>query len=177
MIGIRPYIAILCALLLVAPAGGFAADPPQQQSASASNGIFARITNPYRPVEQPANNLNNSTRIDSLLRAGNLYLSLQDAIALALENNLDIAIQRYAPQLADAAMRQAEAGGFARGVSTGVLGGPASASVSSAGTTPGTNVSATALSQQRDRQRGRRQRHLRRRSGHPEPGSDAHRRS
>ena len=146
MIGIRPYIAVLCALLLVAPAGGFAADPPQQQSASASNGIFARITNPYRPVGQPPNNLNNSTRIDSLLRAGNLYLSLQDAIALALENNLDIAIQRYAPQLADAALRQAEAGGFARGVSTGVLGGPASASVSSAGTTPGTNVSATALS-------------------------------
>jgi outer membrane protein len=146
MIGIRSYIAVLCTLLLIAPASGFAADPPQQQSASASNGIFARITNPYRPVAQPANNLNNSTRIDSLLRAGNLYLSLQDAIALALENNLDIAIQRYAPQLADAALRQAEAGGFARGVSTGVLGGPASASVSSAGTTPGTNVSATALS-------------------------------
>ena len=145
MIGIRSHIAVLCTLLLIAPVGGFAADPPQQQSASASNGIFSRITNPYRAVEQPANNLNNSTRIDSLLRAGNLYLSLQDAIALALENNLDIAIQRYAPQLADAALRQAEAGGFARGVSTGVLGGPSSASVSSAGTTPGTNVSATAL--------------------------------
>jgi hypothetical protein len=110
MIVIRPYLAALCALLLISPAGGFAADPPQQQSASAGSGIFARITNPYRPVGQPANNLNNSARIDSLLRAGNLYLSLQDAIALALENNLDIAIQRYAPQLADAAMRQAEAG-------------------------------------------------------------------
>jgi outer membrane protein TolC len=145
MIGIRPYIAILCALLLVAPAGGFAADPPQQQSASANNGIFARITNPYRSVEEPANNLNNSNRIETLLRAGNLYLSLQDAIALALENNLDIAIQRYGPQLADAAMRQAEAGGFARGVSTTVTAGPSSASVNSAGTTPGANVSATAL--------------------------------
>ena len=145
MIGIRPYLAILCALLLIAPAGGFAADPPQQQSAADSNGIFARITNPYRAVEQPPINLNDSTRIENLLRAGNLYLSLQDAIALALENNLDIAIQRYGPQLADAAMRQAEAGGFARGVSTTVTAGPSSASVSSAGTTPGANVSATAL--------------------------------
>jgi outer membrane protein TolC len=145
MIGIRPYIAVLCALLLVAPVGGFAADPPQQQSAAASNGIFARITNPYRAVQAAPNNLNNAARIESLLRAGNLYLSLQDAIALALENNLDIAIQRYGPQLADAALRQAEAGGFARGVSTTVTAGPSSASVSSAGTTPGANVSATAL--------------------------------
>ena len=96
-------------------------------------------------MAQPPNNLNNSTRIESLLRAGNLYLSLQDTIALALENNLDIAIQRYGPQLADAALRPAQAGGFARGVSTSVTAGPSSASVSSTGTTPGANVSATAL--------------------------------
>ena len=94
---------------------------------------------------QPPIRLANSPRLESLLRAGNLYLSLQDAIALALENNLDIAIQRYGPQLADAALRQAEAGGFARGVSTSVTAGPSSASVTSAGTTPGANVSATAL--------------------------------
>jgi len=86
----------------------------------------------------------NSTRLDSLLRAGNLYLSLQDAIALALENNLDIAIQRYTPQLAEAALAAAEAGAFARGVSTSVTAGPSSASVSSAGTTAGGNQSASA---------------------------------
>jgi outer membrane protein TolC len=108
--------------------------------------IFGKITNPYKPVEQPTNDLNNTPRLDSLLRAGNLYLSLQDTIALALENNLDIAIQRYGPQLAEAALRQAKAGGFARGVSTGVLAGPASASVSSSGTTAGTNVTSGALS-------------------------------
>ena len=146
MTGIRRYLAVLCALLLAAPAGGFATDPPPQQPVTASPGFVGKITAPYRAVEQPMNNLSDSTRIESLLRAGNLYLSLQDTIALALENNLDIAIQRYGPPLAEAAMRQAEAGGFARGVSTGVLGGPASASVSSAGTTPGTNVSAGALS-------------------------------
>jgi outer membrane protein TolC len=144
MTGIRSYIAVLCALLLIAPVGSFAADPPQQQ-ANAGNSIFERITGPYRATEAPPIRLANSTRLESLLRAGNLYLSLQDAIALALENNLDIAIQRYGPQLADAALRQAEAGGFARGVSTSVTAGPSSASVTSAGTTPGANVSATAL--------------------------------
>ncbi len=70
---------------------------------------------------------------------------MQDTIALALENNLDIAIQRYGPQLADAALLSAQAGGFARGVSTTVTAGPSSASVSSSGTTAGANVSATAL--------------------------------
>ena len=145
MTGIRQYLAVLCALLLAAPAGGFAADPPPQQPVTANRGIVGRVTNPYRSVEQPPISLTNSTRIESLLRAGNLYLSLQDTIALALENNLDIAIQRYGPQLAEAAMRQALAGGLARGVSTSVTAGPSSASVSSAGTTAGVNVSATAL--------------------------------
>ena len=146
MTGIRQYLAVLCALLVVAPAGGFAADPPPQEPVTAKTGIVAKVTKPYRPVEPPPNNLADSTRIESLLRAGNLYLSLQDTIALALENNLDIAIQRYAPQLAEASLKLTEAGGFARGVSTGVLAGPASASVSSSGTTAGTNVTSGALS-------------------------------
>ena len=52
---------------------------------------LSRVSGPYRAGEKPENNLANSTRIESLMRAGNLYLSIQDAIALALENNLDIA--------------------------------------------------------------------------------------
>src|SRR5436305_509665 len=44
-----------------------------------------------RPID-----LGNSNRLESLLRAGNLYLSLRDAVALALENNVDIEVQRYA---------------------------------------------------------------------------------
>ena len=163
MTGIRPYLAVLCALLLLAPAGGFAADEPQspkpsqpsqsppgagapQSETTERNGIIVRVAGPYRPIQEPPNNLNNSTRIEQLLRAGNLYLSMQDAIALALENNLDIAIQRYGPQLADAALQSAQAGAFARGVSTTVTAGPSSASVSSSGTTAGANVSAGALS-------------------------------
>src|SRR6266511_1833796 len=47
-----------------------------------------------RRVVAPAK-LSNSPRLESLVRSGNLYLSVQDVIALVLENNLDIAIQRY----------------------------------------------------------------------------------
>ena len=69
----------------------------------------------------------NSPRIDSLLRAGNLYLSLQDAIALALENNLDIAIQRYGPQIADAVVMSCRSGRFRARRFDHVTAGPAGA--------------------------------------------------
>jgi outer membrane protein len=150
---IRSHVSLVCALALLAPAGGFAADPPQdappapgsQRPIRDDSGIIGRIAGPYRAPAAPPNNLSNSTRIESLVRAGNLYLSLQDAIALALENNLDIAIQRFTPLLADASTELAEAGGFARGVTTTVTAGPSSASVSSSGTSASTQ-SATASS-------------------------------
>ena len=132
MLRVKNCLAIFCALLLLIPDAGFAAD----------HGLFGRVSRPYRLPVVSSNSLANSNRIESLLRAGNLYLSLQDAVALALENNIDLAIQRYGPQLADAAVMQAQAGGFARGVSTTVTAGPTSATVSPTGTTPGTNQNA-----------------------------------
>jgi outer membrane protein len=75
----------------------------------------------YRPPTVVPPDMSNSGRIENLVRAGNLYLSLQDAIALALENNLDIAIQRYGPLQAESDLQRAKAGGFLRGSS----GGPA----------------------------------------------------
>lgn len=72
--------------------------------------------------------LEDSPRLESLVRAGNLYLSAQDVIALALENNLDIAIQRYGPFLAREVLRRAEAGGILRGIDQPVLQGPQSVS-------------------------------------------------
>ena len=92
-----------------------------------SSGFLSRITRAYRPVEVPPISLANSTRIDALLRAGRLYLSLQDTIALALENNLDIAIQRYGPLIAEADIMRAQAGGLLRGVPQSVRQGPSSA--------------------------------------------------
>ncbi len=73
--------------------------------------------------------LSNSSRIDSLVRAGNLYLSAKDVIALALENNLDIAIQRYGPFLAREVLRRAQAGGFLRTVGVPIYAGPQSVSL------------------------------------------------
>jgi hypothetical protein len=53
------------------------------------------ILRPYRGQTVPAVRLTNSGRIYSLLRAGKLYLTVQDAIALAIENNLGLEIDRY----------------------------------------------------------------------------------
>ena len=152
---VRPYISLVCVVLAAAPPAMFA-DPQQsgsptpapgsQQPMKEDSGLKGWIAGPYRAGTVPQNNLDNTTRLEALMRAGNLYLSLQDAIALALENNLDIAIQRYAPMLADTSVQMAQAGGFARGVSTNVTAGPNSASVTSAGTAAGTTQSATAAS-------------------------------
>ncbi|MBI4906645.1 MAG: TolC family protein [Acidobacteria bacterium] len=72
----------------------------------------------YKVQEVEPINMRNSNRLDSLVRAGRLYLSLQDTIALTLENNLDIEIQRYGPRLAEADLLRAEAGGLIRGIPT-----------------------------------------------------------
>src|SRR5579863_5476415 len=62
---------------------------------------FPNPIGPYTPRHLSAPNLSNTARIDGLMHEGKLYLSLNDAIALALENNLDIAIARYNLNIAD----------------------------------------------------------------------------
>jgi outer membrane protein len=78
-----------------------------------------KMIRPYEAPDIPPVHLNNSTRLSGLIRAGNLYLTLQDAIALAIENNLELEIDRYGPLLADSALKRAEAGGPIRGVPSG----------------------------------------------------------
>ncbi len=73
----------------------------------------------YRPATVPAVNLTNSDHLHSLIRAGRLYLTVQDAIALALENNLDLEVDRYGPLSAEWSLQRAEAGGPLRGVTNG----------------------------------------------------------
>ncbi len=63
------------------------------------------------------------------MRAGNLYLSAQDAVALAIENNLDVEVQRYGPLLAQEVLKRAQAGGALRSVGLGVAPGPTSVSL------------------------------------------------
>src|ERR1700677_3597544 len=76
---------------------------------------------PYTARHLAAPNLANTARIDQLMRDGKLYLSLNDAIALALENNLDIAIARYNLNIADTDILRAKAGATTLGVNTGVV--------------------------------------------------------
>jgi outer membrane protein TolC len=94
-----------------------------------AQGRFRWLTSPYRVRYIPPIHLSNSSRLDSLIRAGNLYLSAQDVIALALENNIDIEVQRYGPLLAREVLRRAEGGGLLRNVGQGVVAGPTSVSL------------------------------------------------
>src|SRR5271166_4752133 len=71
---------------------------------------FPNPIGPYVPHYVAAPNLANTSRLESLMRDGKLYLSLNDAIALALENNLDIAIARYNLNIADTDVLRAKAG-------------------------------------------------------------------
>src|SRR5713101_4254996 len=77
----------------------------------------------YSPNTVPEPQLANSTRLVQLVRDGKLYLSLKDAIRLALENNLDLAIARYNLPIADTDILRTKAGGIFRGVNTGVVQG------------------------------------------------------
>lgn len=79
--------------------------------------------NAYSPDTVPEPALANSARLTQLIRDGKLYLSLRDAIDLALENNLDLAIARYNLPIANTDILRTQAGGFFRGVNTGVVQG------------------------------------------------------
>jgi outer membrane protein len=143
----QPLVAVVCCLVLLVPSAsaqtvsGQTSDGPlNPPNIEAASGPFASLTRPYREPRVAPIDLANSNRLESLLRAGKLYLSLPDAIALGLENNLDIAVQRYGTQIADANLLRARAGGFLRGVNTSVAAGPTSATQTGAQT--GINQSA-----------------------------------
>ena len=77
----------------------------------------------YRGKNVPPPSMANSTRLGALVRDGKIYLSLRDAIDLALENNLDMVIARYNLPIAQMDIQRTEAGGSVRGVNTGVVSG------------------------------------------------------
>jgi outer membrane protein len=70
----------------------------------------------YAPPSVPTGRLSNSKRLHDLLRAGKLYLTVQDALTLTIENNLNLEVYRYGPLLAQAALERQKAGGPLRGV-------------------------------------------------------------
>jgi outer membrane protein TolC len=88
--------------------------------------------------------LSNSRHLEQLVRDGKLYLSLKDAIDLALEDNLDLAIARYNLPIANTDILRTEAGGFFRGVNTGVVQGTPGGGVGGFGTgAPGAGAGGT----------------------------------
>jgi len=94
-----------------------------------AQGRMGWLTRPYRQRTVPAIDLNNSPRLETLVRAGSLYLTAPDVVALAIENNLDVEVQRYGPLLAQEVLRRAQAGGALRSVGLGVAAGPQSVSL------------------------------------------------
>ena len=100
--------------------------------------------NAYSPSHVPEPSLANSPRLERLIHDGKLYLSLKDAIDLALENNLDIAIARYNLPIADTDILRTKAGGVVRGVNTGVVQGTTGGGVGGFGTgAPGAGAGGT----------------------------------
>jgi outer membrane protein TolC len=121
----RPILTVfLCAALVPATF----AQTPEPKPANPGQWGYT-LTSRYYPTAVPAIDFNNSPRLDKLMRAGRIYLSLRDAIALALENNLDIEYARFGPRLSDANLQRANAGQLLRNVSSSVRSGPSSASL------------------------------------------------
>jgi len=116
---------------------------------------FAPAQSGLPRIAAPPVNYDNSPRLHELIRAGNLYLSLQDALALAIENNLDIELQRYQAPSASTDLLRAKGGGTVRGLNFTLLeaptgtGGPLSSLLTNAAAagraTAGSSVSTNAL--------------------------------
>ena len=130
-------ILLMQANLALAVEPPVASTVPQQMPAATapletqqSSIPFAQLQHPsrnpidaYRGKTVPPPSLANSIRLDTLVRDGKIYLSLRDAIDLALENNLDIVIARYNLPIAQMDIQRTRAGGSVRGVNTGVVSG------------------------------------------------------
>lgn len=82
---------------------------------------FPNVLAPYKPRHVPSPDLTNTPRLDQLMVDGKIYLSMDDAIALALENNLDLVLARYNLNIADTDILRARAGSNILGVNTGVV--------------------------------------------------------
>jgi len=112
---------------------------------SSPRSAFPNLLQPYLPRPLAEVNLSNSARIDSLLQDGKIYLSIDDAIALTLENNLDLEIARYNLNIADADILRAKSGANILGVNTGVVQNTPGGGVGGLGGTVGSGAGGTTV--------------------------------
>ncbi len=121
---VKSVVAILLCFLMGSPVFG----QTQGLTLETGNGLIYGLTRNFRARPVAEVSFADSLRVEKLMRAGSIYLSLRDAIALALENNLDIESVRYSPKLARADLLRASAGQLIRNVSTNISSGASSAS-------------------------------------------------
>ena len=112
---------------------------------SVPRSAFPRFLQPYKPENLAQPNLGNSSRIDSLMRDGKIYLSINDAVALTLENNLDIEIARYNLDIAGADLLRAKSGGNILGINTGIVQNTPGGGVGGLGGTVGSGTGGTTV--------------------------------
>ncbi len=112
--------AALAMGLIIGPANLFAQRSDQRNMTVRDytrTSIFPNFFAPYFSPLVPETPMSNSERLRSLIRDGKLQLSVEEAIALALENNLDMAVARYGPAFAQTDIVRTKSGGAGRGVS------------------------------------------------------------
>ena len=133
-----------------APSQATSAAPARPQTLhlkdySVPRSAFPHLLQPYQPQQLPHPNLANSPRIDSVMRDGKIYLSIDDAVALALENNLDLEIARYNLNVAEADLLRAKSGANILGVNTGIVQNTPGGGVGGLGGTVGSGTGGTTV--------------------------------
>src|ERR1017187_8901254 len=123
-------LLLLAVAAMAAPAQTPEVFPEVSIATPKARPVVGRLLAPFHLEKRtvPPAKLANTPRLEQLVRSGNLYLTAEDVIALALENNLDIAVERYGPYLSREGLRRAEAGGLLRGTDVPVADGPTSVS-------------------------------------------------
>jgi outer membrane protein TolC len=119
--------------------------PFDVQEYSQPRSHFPNPLAPYTARHVAPPNLANTPRVDQLLRDGKIYISMNDAVALALENNLDIAIARYNLNIADTDVWRAKAGSSILGVNSGVVQNTPGGGVGGLGTQVGSGQGGTSV--------------------------------
>lgn len=129
---------------------------PRHESPSPLDTHLLHLAGPYRAASAPAFPGESPSSVAGLVRDGRLYLSLHEAIVLAIQNNLDVEIERYAISIADTDLTRAKGGGTLRGIDytiqqapqgVGSLTSPLLVSAATTGTTGSTNATIADLSQ------------------------------
>jgi outer membrane protein TolC len=119
--------------------------PVHLQDYSKPRSALPRILQPYQAQEVAQPDLGNSPRIDALMRDGKIYLSIDDAVALTLENNLDLDIARYNLNIADTDYLRAKSGANILGVNAGIVQNTPGGGVGGLGGTVGSGTGGTTV--------------------------------